>query len=268
MRAPRKVVVASMMYGPYGSFTGLADRLKELDARIADMVERARRLYAGRGPDIRFSCAVRPLRCIAGNGYSGRLTLMSEIVFLRQWWGRVLSVRSRRVAISSVIPVLACLLLGVSCAEDDSSSGGTGGGGGGTTSGPIDGTWLLTKATCSGKDAMASFGGTKTVMTLADANGSTVYIFASPSTCNKTISYTLTYSSGKMNAKGMNDGKITCSGTCTDSECKESPEKPDVQTAIFSYSKSSSTLAMNKIGESGDPICQVGEEIYMEFTKQ
>ena len=49
---PRKVVLASLMYGPRRAFPGLATRLKELADYIDQMVERAAKAYPGCGIDL------------------------------------------------------------------------------------------------------------------------------------------------------------------------------------------------------------------------
>jgi len=51
-RPPRKVVVATMIYGPYGEYPGLDARLKELSGLIDQMAERVVRQYPGRGMDL------------------------------------------------------------------------------------------------------------------------------------------------------------------------------------------------------------------------
>lgn len=86
LHRPRKAVVASLMYGPYGRFDGLDARLDELAGFVDDMARIAAERYAGRRLDI----AALPEVVVCG-GLSGTaqecsfplkgqiLTRMSEI---------------------------------------------------------------------------------------------------------------------------------------------------------------------------------------------
>ena len=49
---PRKVVIATIIYGPYGEYPGLDARLKELSGLVDQMAERARQQYPGHGLDL------------------------------------------------------------------------------------------------------------------------------------------------------------------------------------------------------------------------
>src|SRR4051812_2479726 len=49
---PRKVVVATMIYGPYGAYPGLDARLKELGGLIDQMAARASKQHPGHGLDL------------------------------------------------------------------------------------------------------------------------------------------------------------------------------------------------------------------------
>ncbi len=49
---PRKVILTSLMYGPYDSFPGLEQRLSELSRAVDRMVEAAGRVYPGRRVDL------------------------------------------------------------------------------------------------------------------------------------------------------------------------------------------------------------------------
>lgn len=51
-RPPRKVVVGTAIFGPYGDYPGLPARLKQLEALIDEMAERAARQSPGRGLDL------------------------------------------------------------------------------------------------------------------------------------------------------------------------------------------------------------------------
>ncbi len=51
-RPPRKVIVGTAIYGPYGTYPGLGQRLKELSGIVDDMVRRAKDQYPGRGLDL------------------------------------------------------------------------------------------------------------------------------------------------------------------------------------------------------------------------
>jgi predicted amidohydrolase len=61
-RPPRKVVVGTLIYGPYGRYTGLDDRLKVLSGLIDSMADEAKRAYPGRGLDL----AVLPETTVTG----------------------------------------------------------------------------------------------------------------------------------------------------------------------------------------------------------
>ncbi len=49
---PRKAIVASLMFGPYGVFPGLEKRLDELEAYIEEIAGKSEQRYQGRSPDI------------------------------------------------------------------------------------------------------------------------------------------------------------------------------------------------------------------------
>ncbi len=49
---PRKVVVGTIIYGPYGKYPGLDDRLKVLSGLIDAMAEDTKKAYPGRGLDL------------------------------------------------------------------------------------------------------------------------------------------------------------------------------------------------------------------------
>jgi predicted amidohydrolase/acetyl esterase/lipase len=51
-RAPRKVIVGTVIYGPYGKYPGLDDRLKTLSGFIDEMASEAIRTSNGRGLDL------------------------------------------------------------------------------------------------------------------------------------------------------------------------------------------------------------------------
>jgi predicted amidohydrolase len=51
-RAPRKVVVGTAIYGPYGRYPGLDERLEALGRLIDEMARRAEAEYPGRGLDL------------------------------------------------------------------------------------------------------------------------------------------------------------------------------------------------------------------------
>ena len=51
-RLPRKVVVGTVIYGPYGEYPGLEARLNELGGLVDQMVEQAAKKYPGRGLDL------------------------------------------------------------------------------------------------------------------------------------------------------------------------------------------------------------------------
>ncbi len=51
-RPPRKVIVGSTVFGPFGKYPGLAERLDELCGLVDAMAERARKLYPGLGLDL------------------------------------------------------------------------------------------------------------------------------------------------------------------------------------------------------------------------
>jgi predicted amidohydrolase len=51
-RPPRKVVVGTAIYGPYGKYPGLDERLKDLSNLIDEMGRRASEAYPGRGLDL------------------------------------------------------------------------------------------------------------------------------------------------------------------------------------------------------------------------
>jgi len=51
-RPPRKVIVGTTIFGPYGKYPGLEKRLGELHGLVDEMAERARTLYPGRGLDL------------------------------------------------------------------------------------------------------------------------------------------------------------------------------------------------------------------------
>ena len=51
-RPPRKVIVATAMYGPYGKYPGLDERLNELSGIVDDMAQRAKQQYPGRRLDL------------------------------------------------------------------------------------------------------------------------------------------------------------------------------------------------------------------------
>jgi predicted amidohydrolase len=51
-RPPRKVVVGSVIFGPYGKYPGLDERLKVLSGLVESMAEEAARAYPGRGLDL------------------------------------------------------------------------------------------------------------------------------------------------------------------------------------------------------------------------
>jgi predicted amidohydrolase len=51
-RAPRKVIVGTVIFGPYGTYNGLDQRMKELSGLVEAMVGEAVRKYPGRGLDL------------------------------------------------------------------------------------------------------------------------------------------------------------------------------------------------------------------------
>src|SRR5262249_22917415 len=51
-RPPRKVIVGTVIYGPYGKYPGLEERLKVLSGLVESMAEEAARAYPGRGLDL------------------------------------------------------------------------------------------------------------------------------------------------------------------------------------------------------------------------
>ncbi|MGP0063578.1 MAG: carbon-nitrogen hydrolase family protein [Isosphaeraceae bacterium] len=60
---PRKVVVGTVVFRPYGKYPGLAERLKVLGGLVDAMAEEATRTYPGRGLDL----AVLPETCVTDN---------------------------------------------------------------------------------------------------------------------------------------------------------------------------------------------------------
>jgi hypothetical protein len=51
-RPPRKVIVGTTVFGPFGKYPGLTQRLAELSGLVDEMAERARKLYPGSGLDL------------------------------------------------------------------------------------------------------------------------------------------------------------------------------------------------------------------------
>jgi predicted amidohydrolase len=51
-RPPRKVVIGTVIYGPYGKYTGLEERMKELSGFVDAMAVDATKKYPGRGLDL------------------------------------------------------------------------------------------------------------------------------------------------------------------------------------------------------------------------
>jgi predicted amidohydrolase len=51
-RPPRKVLVGTVIFGPYGKYPGLEERLKVLSGLVDSMAEEAARAYPGRGLDL------------------------------------------------------------------------------------------------------------------------------------------------------------------------------------------------------------------------
>jgi hypothetical protein len=51
-RPPRKVVIGTVIFGPYGKYTGLEERMKELNGFVDAMAGEAMRKYPGRGLDV------------------------------------------------------------------------------------------------------------------------------------------------------------------------------------------------------------------------
>jgi predicted amidohydrolase len=51
-RPPRKIVVGTVVYGPYGKYTGLEGRLKVLGGLVDAMAEEAKKAFPGRGLDL------------------------------------------------------------------------------------------------------------------------------------------------------------------------------------------------------------------------
>jgi predicted amidohydrolase len=51
-RAPRKVVIGTIIFGPYGKYTGLEERLKVLSGFVDAMADEAKRKFPGRGLDL------------------------------------------------------------------------------------------------------------------------------------------------------------------------------------------------------------------------
>jgi predicted amidohydrolase len=51
-RPPRKVIVGSVIFGPYGKYPGLKERLDELSGLVDEMAARAAKQYPGRGLDL------------------------------------------------------------------------------------------------------------------------------------------------------------------------------------------------------------------------
>jgi predicted amidohydrolase len=49
---PRKVIVATVVFGPYGKYPGLAERIKQLSSLVDAMAAEASRTYPGRGLDL------------------------------------------------------------------------------------------------------------------------------------------------------------------------------------------------------------------------
>ena len=62
-RPPRKVVVGTVIFGPYGKYPGLEERLKVLSGLVDAMADEAARTYPGRGLDL----AVLPETCVTDN---------------------------------------------------------------------------------------------------------------------------------------------------------------------------------------------------------
>jgi hypothetical protein len=60
---PRKVVVGTAIFGPYGKYPGLADRLRVLGGLIDEMARQAARKYPGRGLDL----AILPETTVTAN---------------------------------------------------------------------------------------------------------------------------------------------------------------------------------------------------------
>jgi predicted amidohydrolase len=60
---PRKVVVGTVIFGPYGKYPGLEERLKVLSGLVDAMAGEAARTYPGRGLDL----AVLPETCVTDN---------------------------------------------------------------------------------------------------------------------------------------------------------------------------------------------------------
>ena len=51
-RAPRKVVVGTAIYGPYGTYPGIDERMKELSGIVDQMAGQAKSQFPGRGLDL------------------------------------------------------------------------------------------------------------------------------------------------------------------------------------------------------------------------
>ena len=51
-RPPRKVVIGTVIFGPYGKYPGLDERLKVLSGLVDEMAGEAARAYPGRGLDL------------------------------------------------------------------------------------------------------------------------------------------------------------------------------------------------------------------------
>src|SRR5262249_55411174 len=51
-RPPRKVLVGTVIFGPYGKYPGLDERLKVLSGLVDAMAAEAARVYPGRGLDL------------------------------------------------------------------------------------------------------------------------------------------------------------------------------------------------------------------------
>jgi predicted amidohydrolase len=67
-RPPRKMVIGTAIYGPYGKYPGLDERLKVLTGLVESMVSQAEKQYPGRGLDL----AVLPETALTSNNGPAR----------------------------------------------------------------------------------------------------------------------------------------------------------------------------------------------------
>jgi hypothetical protein len=128
-----------------------------------------------------------------------------------------------------------------------------------TTSGPIDGTWNSSTATCDGAMAAAP----PFVLTVAGASGTFRLTFAA--TCVATIGETYAYSGGSimitpttvMCSPDTGCGTVFDGGTCI----------PLPAPATFSFVRNGSALTFTKVAGPGDP-CTPGQTLVYTMTRQ